>query len=121
MALAVKRDMLFSVLFIGDEHLIRHLVTDSARRLGAAWTSGIQAAGLVRLRAMFFLLVDRDPALKEKLLEGWPELCVSGVETGKAGRFFQDLRPTVIEPWLVDERRTEGEFVSNVVDLYLVS
>ena len=38
------RDMLFSVLFVGNEHLIRHLVWTSAQRLGAewAWEGGVQ-------------------------------------------------------------------------------
>lgn len=116
------RDMLFCVLFVGDEGLIRHLVADMARRLGAEdWAEGVRAAGLPRLRAMFFLLLDRDLPLKEKLLAGWPDLCVPGVEARKAEYFFQELRAQVIAPWLVDERRTEDELVSDAVDLYLVA
>jgi hypothetical protein len=118
----VVRDMLFCVLYVGDEGLVRHLVADSARRLGAeGWEAGIAAASLVRLRVMFFLLMDRDAALKQKLLEGWGDLCVPGVEPGKAGVFFGDLRVQVIEPWLIDERRCEDAFVSAVTDLYLVA
>lgn len=114
--------MVFCVLFVGDEHLIRHLVFDSARRLGAeSWREGIRTASLVRLRVMFFLLADRDPELKGKLLDGWPDLCVAGMEGAKANAFFQALRSEVIDQWLVDERRCEDEFVSNVIDLYLVS
>ena len=116
-----RRDMVFCVLFVGDEHLIRHLVLDSARRLGAEWNDGIKNASLIRLRVMFFLLMDRDPVLKDKLLEGWMELCVVGVEANRANSFFQTLRSEVIDPWLVDERKCEDEFVSNVIDLYLVS
>jgi hypothetical protein len=39
-----RRDMIFSILFTGDEHLIRHLVWTSAQRLGAewAWEGGVQ-------------------------------------------------------------------------------
>ena len=118
----MRRDMLFCVLFVGDECLIRFLVADSARRLGADdWAEGVRSASLVRLRVMFFLLVERDPALKEKLLEGWQDLCVPGLEPGKAGYFFKELRGQVIDPWLVDERKCEDEFMSDVVDLYLVS
>lgn len=118
----MRRDMMFCVLFVGDEHLIRWLVLDSARRLGADdWTHGIQTAGLGRLRAMFVLLMDRDPALKAKMLEGWPEMCVVGVESGKASYFFQELRAQVIEPWLVDERRCEDDLLSHAIDLYLVA
>ena len=121
-SLMVVRDMIFCVLYVGDEGLVRHLVADSARRLGAeGWEAGIAAASLVRLRVMFFLLMDRDTALKQKLLEGWGDLCVPGVEPSKAGVFFGDLRVQVIEPWLIDERRCEDAFVSAVTDLYLVA
>ena len=117
-----KRDMVFSVLFVGDERLIRHFVTDSSKRLGADdWMAGIQAASLVRLRVMFFLLLDRDSALKSKIVEGWPDLCVAAMDPAKSASFFQSLRAEVIDPWLVDERKDEDEFVSRVVDLYLVS
>ena len=114
-----KRDMVFSVLFIGNEQLIRHLVLDSVRRLGAVsdWEHGICRASLIRLRVMFFLLMDRDPALKQKILDGWPDLCVVGIEPNKANLFFQQLRVEVIDPWLVEERKYEDEFVSGVVDL----
>lgn len=115
--------MIFCVLFIGDEQLIRHLVLDSIRRLGAAdeWDQGIWAASLIRLRVMFFLLMDRDSALKQKILDGWPDLCVLGIEPNKANSFFRQLAGEVIDPWLIDERKCEDEFVSNVTDLYLVS
>ncbi len=123
MSIPARRDMLFSVLFVGDEHLLRHLVWTSAQRLGADWAwegAGVQGASLVRLRVMFFLLLDRDAALKDKVLEGWPEWCIAGVERGKATGFFRNLGPEVIEPWLVDERRCEDDFLSSCIDLYLV-
>ena len=119
-----RRDMLFCVLYVGDEHLLRHLVSDSARRLGAEdhiWQNGIKNSPLTRLRVMFFLLLDRDPALKQKLLDGWGDLCVPGVETSKAGAFFHGLKAQVIEPWLIDERKSEDWFISAATDLYLVS
>lgn len=116
-----RRDLVFSVLFVGDERLIRHLVVESAKRLRAEWDQGIKEASLVRLRVMFFLLMDRDPALKERIVHGWPELCVVGMDTSKATRFFQSLRAEVLDPWLVDERKCEDELVSHVIDLYLVS
>jgi len=55
------------------------------------------------------------------LLDGWSDLCVVGVEPGKANVFFSELRSQVIDPWLVDERRCEDSFVSAVTDLYLVA
>jgi len=118
-----KRDMVFCVLFVGDEPLIRHLVWDAARRLGAVdeWAEGIRQASLLRLRVMFFLLLDRDPSLKQRLLEGWPDLCLVGMEPNKANAFFQALGHEVIDPWLVDERKCEDGFISGVIDLYLVS
>lgn len=120
--MSLLRDMLFYVLYVGDEHLVRELVWLSMNRLGADWGyDPIRKASLQRLRVLFFLLMDRDIALKEKLLDGWKEMCVPGVETKKAGGFFAQLRVTIIEPWLVDERRTEDDFVNSVTDLYLVS
>ena len=118
-----RRDMIFCVLFVGDEQLIRHLVLDSVRRLGAfdEWCVGIRQASLVCLRVTFFLLMDRDPTLKQKILDGWPDLCVAGIEPNKANSFFRGLGAEVIEPWLVDERKCEDEFTSGVIDLYLVS
>jgi hypothetical protein len=119
---STKRDMVFSVLFVGDERLILHLVMDSARRLGANdWAEGIKEASLVRLRVMFFLLVDRDMALKAKIVDGWSDLCVAAMDASKAASFFRSLRAEVIDPWLVDERKCEDDFVSHVIDLYLVS
>ena len=40
----IRRDMIFSALFVGDENLLRHLVWTSAQRLGAewAWEGGVQ-------------------------------------------------------------------------------
>jgi hypothetical protein len=39
--------MLFSVLFVGDENLLRHLVWTSIQRLAAdwAWEGGVQVTG----------------------------------------------------------------------------
>ena len=120
--MALLRDMLFSILFVGDETLILDLVLGSAQRLDAQWDMAqVHAAGLMRLRVLFFLLMDRDVALKEKLLDGWKEMCVPGVDAGKAARFFTQLKPEIIEPWLIDEHRTEGDFINAVTDLYLVS
>ena len=117
----VKRDLVFCVMFVGDEHLIRHLVADSAKRLGAEWEVGIKEASLIRLRVMFFLLMDRDLTMKTKIVDGWAELCVVGMDIDKAAKFFRCLRAEVIDPWLVDERKCEDDFVSHVIDLYLVS
>ena len=114
--------MVFCVLYVGDENLIRELVWLSMNRLHANWGYDcIKAASLQRLRVLFFLLMDRDMALKEKILDGWKELCVPGLEIKKAGGFFAQLRGQIIDPWLVDERRTEDDFVNAVTDLYLVS
>ena len=113
--------MIFCVLFVGDENLIRHVVWTSAQRLGATWShSSVAEASLVRLRVMFFLLMDRDMPLKEKILEGWADYCIVGIESKKASIFFKNLRCDVIDPWLVDERRVEDDFVSACIDLYLV-
>ena len=116
------KDMLFCVLFVGNEALIRDIVRISANELGAQWTEECySSASLAKLRVMFFLLMDRDVHLKAKLLDGWKELYIPGVEKKKAEVFFLGLGKEIIIPWLMDERRSANEFVSAVIDLYLVS
>ena len=70
---------------------------------------------------MFFLLVDRDVKLKEKILEGWEELCIPGVDRRKGEGFFLALGKEIIIPWLMDERRTADNLISAVTDMYLIS
>jgi hypothetical protein len=116
------KDMLFCVLFVGNEALIRDIVKISANELGALWApESYDSASLAKLRVMFFLLMDRDVHLKAKLLEGWRELCIPGVERKKAEVFFLGLAKEIIIPWLMDERRSANEFISAITDLYLVS
>jgi hypothetical protein len=116
------KDMLFCVLFVGNVNLIRDIVKISAKELGAEWTAECyESASLMKLRVMFFLLMDRDVHLKAKLMDGWKELCIPGVERKKAEIFFLSLRKEIIVPWLTDERRSANEFISATTDLYLVS
>jgi hypothetical protein len=116
------KDMIFCMLFIGDEALIRDIVKISAAQLGAQWSpASYDTASLVKLRAMFFLLMDRDVHLKAKLLEGWKELCIPGVERKKGEVFFLNLGKDIIIPWLIDERRSATELISAITDLYLIS
>ena len=116
------KDMLFCVLFVGNENLIRDIVKISAKSLGAEWTAECyESASLAKLRAMFFLLMDRDVHLKAKLLDGWKELCIPGVERKKAEVFFLAIGKEIIIPWLMDERRSANELVSAITDLYLIS
>ena len=120
--MSLLRDMIFCVLYVGDEGLVRELVWLSLCRLGANWGyECLKAASIQRLRVIFFLLMDRDIALKEKLLDGWKEMCIPGVEVKKAERFFSLIRAEIIDPWIIDERRTENDFLNVVTDLYLVS
>ena len=116
------KDMIFCVLFIGNERLIRDIVKLSAKELGAEWTDeGYDRASLTKLRVIFFLLMDRDVKLKEKILEGWKELCIPGVDRRKGEGFFLALGKEIITPWLVDERRTADNLISEITDLYLIS
>ena len=116
------KDMIFCVLFIGNERLVRDIVKNSARGLGAEWPCEcFDIASLTKLRVMFFLLMDRDVRLKEKLLVGWRELCIPGVERKKGESFFLALGKEIITPWLMDERRTADDLISAITDLYLIS
>jgi hypothetical protein len=116
------KDMIFCVLFIGNERWIKDIVRISARELGAEWADECyDTASLTKLRVMFFLLMDRDVKLKAKLLEGWKELCIPAVDRAKGEAFFLALGKEIIVPWLMDERRTADDFISAVTDLYLIS
>ncbi len=114
--------MIFCILFIGNERLIRDIVKISAKEMGAEWTDECyELASLTKLRAMFFLLMDRDVKLKAKILEGWKELQIPGVERKKGERFFLALGKEIIIPWLMDERKTADNLISEITDLYLIS
>ena len=116
------RDMIFCVLFIGNERLIKDLVKTSARELRAEWAEETyESASLTKLRAMFFLLMDRDAKLKAKLLEGWSELCIPPLDRNKGGGFFLAVGKEIITPWLMDERKTADDLISAITDLYLIS
>ncbi len=116
------KDMLFCVLFTGNARLIKDIVKHSAKELGAEWADACyELASLTKLRVMFFLLMDRDAKLKAKLLDGWKELCIPGVDRRKGEGFFLALGKEIINPWLMDERRTADDFISAITDLYLVS
>lgn len=116
------RDMVFCVLFIGNERFIKDIVKISARELGAEWTDECyERASLTKLRVMFFLLLDRDVNLKAKILDGWKELCIPGMDRRKGEGFFLALGKEIIVPWLIDERRTADDFISVITDLYLIS
>ena len=114
--------MIFCVLFVGNENLIRSLVKTSASDLNSDWDfRDIDLASLTKLRVMFFLLMDRDMKLKAKLLEGWKELCVPGINRDKGERFFLSIEKEIITPWLMDERLTADNFISSITELYLIS
>ena len=116
------KDMIFCILFIGDERLIRDIVRFSAKEMGAEWTDeSYELASLTKLRAMFFLLMDRDVKLKSKILEGWKELHIPGVDRKKGEGFFLALGKEIIIPWLMDERKTADNLISEITDLYLIS
>lgn len=121
-AMNQRKDMIFCVLFVGNESLIRSIVKTSAIELNADWgCQDIDLASITKLRVMFFLLMDRDMKLKAKLLEGWSELCVPGVERDKGERFFLAVGKDIIAPWLKDERLTANDVISSITDLYLIS
>jgi hypothetical protein len=116
------KDMIFCVLFVGNERFIKDLVKTSARELRAEWTDDTyELASLTKLRVMFFLLMDRDNKLKERLLEGWKELCIPAVDRRKGEGFFLAIGKEIITPWLMDERKTADDLISAITDLYLIS
>lgn len=116
------KDMVFCVLFIGNEGLIRDIVKQSATELNAEWSrEEIDFASLTKLRVMFFLLMDRDIQLKAKLLDGWKDLCVPGMDREKGERFFLAIGKEIIFQWLMNERLTADDMISSITDLYLIS
>lgn len=68
--------------------------------------------------ALFFLLLDKDMALKEAMLKGIPRHGVEPMPERKAENFFLSIREEVIEPWLSDERMKTSELIDKIKALY---
>jgi len=111
-----QKDMVFHVLFGADRSLNNFYVHQSMERLGATWAKRDFDPDVSR--ALFFLLLDKDMALKEKALKGIPNLGVEPMSERKAENFFLSLREEVIEPWLSDERVPALELVDKAAALY---
>jgi len=110
------RDMVFHVLYGADRSLNAHYVHQSMDRLGAPWEKREYEPDVAQ--ALFFLLLDKDMALKEAVLKGIPKFGVEPMGQRKAENFFLSLREEVIEPWLSDERIKPSDLLSRVAALY---
>jgi len=110
------KDMVFHVLYGADRSLTTFYVHQSMDRLGATWEKQPYEPDVAR--ALFFLLLDRDMALKEAALKGIPSLGVEPMGERKAENLFLSLREEVIEPWLTDERVGLGQFIDKAASLY---
>ena len=110
--------MVFRVLYGRDKSITQFYVCQSLKRLGAEWTVREFEPDVARV--LFFLLMDKDMALKQEVLKGIPKHCVDPLPDRKAERFFMSLREEVIEPWLSKETLGVDDFIDMVTNLYLV-
>jgi len=110
------RDMVFHVLFGADRGLTEFYVRQSMQRLGAEWDDADLEPDVFKTH--FFLLMDRDMALKEAALQGIPRHGVEPMADRKAENFFLSMREEVIEPWLSDERMGPERFLDMISSLY---
>jgi len=110
------KDMVFQVLYGPNLSLPAFYVNQSMERLRAPWKKENYDPDVCR--ALFFLLLDRDMALKEALLKGIPKFGVEPLAARKAENFFLSLREEVIEPWLSDERIPTTGLIDKISSLY---
>ena len=110
------KDMAFHVLYGPDRSLTTFYVFQSMDRLGAMWEKKDFEPDVAV--ALFFLLLDKDMALKEAMLKGIPRHGVEPMPERKAENFFLSMREEVIEPWLSDERVKTLELIDKIKALY---
>jgi hypothetical protein len=113
------RDMIFNVLYGPHVSLPTFYVHQSMKRLKAPWAESNFDPDVSR--ALFFLLLDRDMAMKEAILKGIAAHGIEPLPERKAETFFLSLREEVIEPWLSDERVTTTNLIDKVASLYWAS
>lgn len=110
------KDMLFHVLYDFDANMTRFYVEASMDRLGAKWAKTAMKPD--DCKVLFFLLLDRDMALKEAALEGIRSLGIEPLDQRKAENFLVALREEAVEPWLSNEEKSNASFVDAVSALY---
>lgn len=110
------RDMAFHVLYGSDKSITQFYVLQSMDRLGAEWDKQEFEPDVAR--ALFFLLLDKDMALKEAALKGIPQHGVEPMTERKAENFFLSLREEAINPWLCNEQLSPTSLLDAVASLY---
>lgn len=116
MPMTCHKDMVVCVMYDMNVAMMMFYTEQSMERLGARWETSMM--DVEKYKVVFFLLLDRDMALKELLLDGLPKLGIERMSEGKAERFFLSLREEVIEPWLSNEELSCSCFLDKVASLY---
>jgi hypothetical protein len=111
-----QRDMVVCVLYDTDASMTKFYTQQSMDRLRARWDK--ERISMEEYKVLFFLLLDKDIAFKEVVLQGLEEHGVLKMEQGKAERFLLALREEAIEPWLVNEELSKQHFLDSVARLY---
>lgn len=110
------RDFIVCVLYDLDVSMTIFYTDQIMARLGAQWSKS--SMDIEKYKVVFFLLMDRDMAMKETILDGLANLGIKGMSESKAERFFLSLRDEVIEPWLSNEELPCSSFLDKVASLY---
>lgn len=156
-----QHDILFHTIFGCDAECIAEFVHASAVRLHCIvkcqFLAGMMdkiivnrqgiriEASLDMLKALFFLFLNVDMALKEYVcntgskaafaaamnmkqcdgrldkMHGWSMVGTRPIQPAKARGFFTALHDRLVKKWLQDERLTPTDFVKMVKDGYLVA
>ena len=112
-----------------QEHLplLRTLVVDSTRAIAAALYDGAPTPQLAAIAerarvaphtdtlALFFLLLNVDAALKQRVLD------MDRASMPKLARFLQDLKAELVVAFYADEAQSAAAFVDRCFEAYVVA
>jgi len=111
-----NKDLIFHVLYLKNERLLCDAVQSSLKTLQSPWKSN--KCNLETNQVLFFLLLHKDIELKNRIIEGFPNMGIDSMDFRKAETFFLCLKDEVINPWLCNESLSKTNFLDNVTALY---
>jgi hypothetical protein len=126
-----RKDVLFYVLYGANTDSIAGWIEESALNIAEEYPAdGVREAlqllrpaegdSLNKLRAKFFLLLNEDGRMRERLGRVQHHLMISLCDL-KAERFYDSLCDELIPVWIKDESVALEEFVDRLRAAYLVS
>jgi len=111
-----NKDLIFNVLYLKNEKLLRQSVANSLLRLQCPWNNN--KISLQTEQTLFFLLLHRDLELKKIIIDGLRSIGIDPMDAKKAENFFLAIENEVINPWLCNETITNEQFLDKIAALY---